>query len=98
MRSSGRFRALAMRGTWNRAASGEMCGSRPEADVVTRSAGGEGGGVFVLRFFIFSRAPGGRALFGGPRVEGAGVGALVGGGGGLGGGVGVGGGGGGRGG
>ena len=35
----GRPRALATRGTWNRAASGEMCGSRPEPLVVTRSTG-----------------------------------------------------------
>ena len=39
MRSSGRLRALAIRGTWKSAASGEMSGSRPLADVVTRSAG-----------------------------------------------------------
>src|SRR5262249_29904376 len=32
-------RAFATRGTWNIAASGEMCGSKPDADVVTRSIG-----------------------------------------------------------
>src|SRR5262249_10627234 len=38
-RSSGRLRALATRGTWNNAAAGEMCGSSPPPEVVTRSIG-----------------------------------------------------------
>ena len=38
-RSSGRLRALATRGTWNSAAAGVMSGSRPLAEVVTRSTG-----------------------------------------------------------
>jgi hypothetical protein len=32
-------RAVATRGTWKNAASGETCGSRPEPEVVTRSIG-----------------------------------------------------------
>ena len=32
-------RALATRGTWNRAPAGEMSGSRPLAEAVTRSSG-----------------------------------------------------------
>ena len=32
-------RSRATRGTWNSAAAGEMCGSNPDADVVTRSIG-----------------------------------------------------------
>ena len=35
----GKPRALATRGTWKWAAAGVMCGSRPLADVVTRSTG-----------------------------------------------------------
>ena len=69
MRSSGRLRALAMRGTWNSAASGEMCGSRPLADVVTRSAGT---GAAGFSFFSASMSPCTRsmsALLEGPRFE-----------------------------
>ena len=32
-------RSRATRGTWNSAAAGDTCGSRPDADVVTRSTG-----------------------------------------------------------
>ena len=32
-------RSRATRGTWKSAAAGEMCGSNPDADVVTRSTG-----------------------------------------------------------
>ena len=32
-------RSRATRGTWKSAAAGEMCGSSPDADVVTRSIG-----------------------------------------------------------
>src|SRR5689334_9204085 len=69
MRSSGTFRALAIRGTWNRAASGEMCGSRPEADVVTRSAGtgAEGFSCFSLSISPWTRST--NALLDGPRLE-----------------------------
>src|SRR4249920_728076 len=69
MRSSGTFRALAIRGTWNRAASGEMCGSRPLAEVVTRSAGT---GAAEFSRFNLSMSPWTRsisALFDGPKLE-----------------------------
>ena len=42
-------RSLATRGTWNAAASGEMCGSRPDAELVTRSIGTGDTGVLLLR-------------------------------------------------
>src|SRR5262245_20989176 len=68
-RSSGRLRALAIRGTWNKAASGEMSGSRPLAEVVTRSTGT---GVFGFSAFSFSTSSLTRsasALLVGPRLE-----------------------------
>jgi hypothetical protein len=37
MRSSGALHAFATRGTWNNAASGEMSGSSPLPEAVTRS-------------------------------------------------------------
>ena len=68
-RSSGRLRALAIRGTWKSAASGEMCGSRPMAEVVTRSCGT---GAFGFSFFNVSMSPCTRsisALLDGPRFD-----------------------------
>jgi hypothetical protein len=47
-RSSGRLRALAIRGTWNSAASGEMSGSSLLAELVTRSMGTEAVGFSLL--------------------------------------------------
>ena len=46
--SSGMLRAFATRGTWNRAAAGEMSGSSPLPDVVTRSMGTGVAGIFLL--------------------------------------------------
>ena len=46
--ASGRPRALATRGTWNSAAAGEMSGSRPLAEVVTRSTGTARAGILGL--------------------------------------------------
>ena len=69
MRSSGRLRALAILGTWNSAAPGEMCGSRPLADVVTRS---DGTGAEGFSFFRASMSPCTRsisALLEGPRFD-----------------------------
>lgn len=47
MRSSGILRDLATRATWNRAASGEMSGSRPLPDV--RVNGNASRGIFRLQ-------------------------------------------------
>src|SRR5271167_1376716 len=69
MRSSGRLRALAIRGTWKNAASGEMCGSRPEADVVTRSAGTGADGFSCFSFSISPCTRSTSALLDGPRFE-----------------------------
>src|SRR3974377_2055181 len=69
MRSSGRLRAFAMGGPWKSAASGEMCGSRPDAEVVTRSAGT---GAEAFSCFNLSMSPWTRsisALLDGPRLE-----------------------------
>src|SRR3981081_2468058 len=68
-RSSGMFRALATRGTWNSAPSGEISGSRPLADVVTRSmgTGREGFSAFNLSTSSLTRSF--RALLVGPRLD-----------------------------
>ena len=54
---------------YNAANSGEMCGSRPEADVVTRSAGtdAEGFSCFSLSISPWTRST--SALLDGPRLE-----------------------------
>ena len=44
-------RSLAMRGTWNSAAAGEISGSRPEPEDVTRSTGIGRAGIFGVQFF-----------------------------------------------
>src|SRR5262245_7504306 len=67
--ASGRPRAFATRGTWKYADSGEMCGSRPLPDVVTRSIGT---GAEAFSFFNSSTCPlmrSIRALFVGPMFE-----------------------------
>src|ERR1700738_4356630 len=68
-RSSGIFRALATRGTWNSAPSGEISGSRPLADVVTRSwgTGTEEFSAFSLSTSSLTRSF--RALLVGPRLD-----------------------------
>src|SRR6266487_4287445 len=68
-RSSGIFRALATRGTWNNAPSGEISESRPLADVVTRSigTGTEGFSAFNLSTSSLTRSF--RALLVGPRLD-----------------------------
>src|SRR5262249_27014655 len=77
-RSSGRFLALATRGTWKYAASGEMSGSSPLAVVVTRSIGTWADG---FSFFRASTSPLTRStnvLLVGPRFEPAEFAALYG--------------------
>src|ERR1700694_2013331 len=68
-RSSGMFRALATRGTWNSAPSGEISGSRPLPDVVTRSigTGAEGFSAFNLSTSSLTRSL--SALLVGPRLD-----------------------------
>src|SRR5262245_8411953 len=69
MRSSGRLRALAMRGTWNSAASGEISGSRPLPEVVTRSTGTAAFGFSAFSFSTSSLRRSASALLVGPRLE-----------------------------
>ena len=63
------LRAFATRGTWNKAASGEMSGSRPLPEVVTRSIGTapEGFSAFSLSTSPLTRSI--SALLVGPRFE-----------------------------
>src|SRR5260370_42153484 len=63
------FRALATRGTWNSAASGEMSGSRPLADEVTRSTGTAADGFSAFSFSTSSLTRSFRALLVGPILE-----------------------------
>src|SRR5205807_479221 len=67
--SSGVFRAFAIRGTWNSAASGEISGSSPLADVVTRSAGTAAEGFSAFNFSTSSLTRSFSALLVGPRLE-----------------------------
>ena len=68
-RSSGSFLAPATRGTWKKAASGEMSGSRPLPEVVTRSIGTVAAGFsfFSLSTSALTRSI--SALLVGPRFE-----------------------------
>ena len=63
------LRAFATRGTWNRAASGEMCGSRPLPEVVTRSIGTGADGFSSLSFSTSPLTRSISALLVGPRFE-----------------------------
>ncbi len=67
------LRAFATRGIWNSAPSGLMSGSRPEAEVVTRSGGTAtpGFSAFSLSASVLTRSI--SALLVGPRFERAGV-------------------------
>src|SRR5262249_20585201 len=68
-RSSGMLRALATRGTWNSAASGEISGSRPLPEVVTKS-GGIGSRAFsFLSVAMSARTRSISALLEGPRFD-----------------------------
>jgi hypothetical protein len=49
--ASGMLRSRAMRGTWNSAAAGEISGSRPEPDAVTKSTGIGAVGFSAWSFF-----------------------------------------------
>ena len=51
------LRAFATRGTWKSALSGEICGSRPLADVVTRSIGTDADAILGLRLVDVSLDP-----------------------------------------
>ena len=77
-RSSGRPRAVATRGTWNRAASGEMWGSRPLPEVVTRSIGHGLSRVLALAGFHVALDAVDQGLVGGCEVRAAGVRRIVG--------------------
>ena len=77
-RSSGILRAFATRGTWNSAASGEMWGSSPLPEAVTRSVGTRAFGFSFLRFSTSSFTRSMRALLVGPRFEPLRVGRVVG--------------------
>src|SRR4051812_23660591 len=63
------LRAFATRGTWKSALSGEICGSRPLPDVVTRSIGTEADGfsAFALSTSPLTRST--SALLVGPRFD-----------------------------
>ena len=76
--SSGRLRALATRGTWKSAASGEMCGSRPLAEVVTRSIGTGADGFSCLQLVDVGLDAVDQRLVGRAEVRAAGVGGVVG--------------------
>src|ERR1700739_642060 len=63
------LRALATRGTWNSAASGEMSGSSPLAEVVTRSTGTDADGFSAFSFSTSSVTRPFGPLLVGPRLE-----------------------------
>ncbi len=58
-----------MRGTWNKAASGEISGSRPLPDVVTRSIGTAAEGFSFFSFSTSAPTLSISALLVGPRLE-----------------------------
>src|SRR6202011_4297753 len=68
-RSSGILRAFATRGTWNKAASGEISGSSPLPEVVTRSIGTVAFGFSAFNLSTSSLTRSFRALLVGPRLE-----------------------------
>lgn len=59
-------RSRATRGTWNSAAAGEMCGSTPDADVVTRSIGTGASGFSWRAVSTFAATASTNLLFVGP--------------------------------
>ena len=63
------LRALATRGTWNSAPSGEISGSSPLAEVVTRSTGTDAEGFSAFSFSTSSLIRSASALLVGPRLE-----------------------------
>ena len=63
------LRALATRGTWKSAASGEMSGSRPLPEVVTRSTGTGADGFSFLSLSTSPLTRSASALLVGPRFE-----------------------------
>ena len=63
------LRAFATRGTWNSAAAGVMSGSRPLAEVVTRSTGIGVDGFSALSFSASSLTRSISAWLVGPRFE-----------------------------
>src|SRR4051812_34339989 len=68
-RSSAMARAFATRADWNSAASGEMSGSSPLLDVVTRSIGTGIDGFSAFSFSTSSLIRSASALLVGPRLE-----------------------------
>src|SRR5262249_788332 len=68
-RSSGMLRAFATRGTWKSAAAGEICGSSPPPEVVTRSMGTAAEGVSCLSLSTSPCTRSISALLVGPRFE-----------------------------
>src|SRR6476646_7778843 len=75
-RSSGMFRAFAIRGTWNSAPSGEISGSSPLPEVVTRSIGTAADGFSAFNLSTSSLTRSFRALLVGPRLDPAELAAL----------------------
>src|ERR1035438_4410569 len=63
------LRAVAIRGTWKSAASGEIWGSRPLPAVVTRSIGTGADGFSAFSFSTSSLMRSTSALLVGPRLE-----------------------------
>src|ERR1035441_7218475 len=63
------LRALATRGTWNSAPSGEISGSRPLPDVVTRSIGTGTCGFSAFNLSTSSLTRSFSALLVGPRLD-----------------------------
>ena len=59
-------RSRATRGTWKSAAAGEMCGSKPEGDVVTRSIGTDAFGFSLRAASTFALTASISFLFVGP--------------------------------
>jgi len=55
--------------TWNSAAAGEMCGSRPEAELVTRSIAPERRGCSAWQFLHIAFDAFDQFLFVGPRFD-----------------------------
>src|SRR5665213_4433181 len=63
------LRAFATRGTWKKAPSGEMSGSRPLPDVVTRSTGTAAAGFSCFNASTSPLSRSASALLVGPRFD-----------------------------
>ena len=75
LRSSPRSRAI--RGTWNSAAAGVMSGSRPEAEVVTRSMGTGCPGFSACNVRHVAIHPIDQLLIGGSKIGSAGIRGII---------------------